>query len=68
MNSSAQAELTFALTIGLLGGAFVLWGLWHAVWGIYDHYVGLTKRRRNSAFDARVGRDVYRFTKGVHHR
>lgn len=68
MSAAAQTELTLAITIALIGGGFVLWGLWCALTGIYDHFTGLRKRRRNSQFDARVGRDVWRFVKGVHHR
>lgn len=67
MSDAQKAELTIAILISLIGGATVLWGLWHACWAIYDHLMGHWKRIKNKHFDATVGRDVYRFIKGVHH-
>jgi hypothetical protein len=58
LNAAQKAELTLAIVISLAGAATILWGLWHALWGIYDHFMGLHKRRRNAAFDARVGRSL----------
>lgn len=52
----------------IIAGGFVAWLLWSICWDAYDHLMGLYKRRKNTQFDARVGRDCYRFVKGVHHR
>lgn len=65
MSAAAQTELTLAITIALIGGGFIAWGLWCALTGIYDHFTGLRKRRRNSQFDARVGRDCFMDRRGI---
>jgi hypothetical protein len=62
-------QLTFAVwftalcAIGSL--AFFAWLLWSLFWDVYDHLMQQRTRRRNAQFDARVGRDCYRDTKGI---
>lgn len=55
----------FSLLMGLGAGAFLVWCLWDLSWDLYDHWMEQRTRRRNTRFDARVGRDCYRDTKGV---
>lgn len=52
MSDAETAELTLALLISIFGGGFVLWGLWHACWAIYDHCSGHWKRIKNRRIDA----------------
>lgn len=68
MSIAQKAEAIIGALIVVFGGAAVFWGLWAACWDAYDYFMGLHKRRKNAKFDARVGRDAYRFTKGVHYR
>jgi hypothetical protein len=70
MTSAAQLQLAVWFTgICCIGSfAFLGWLLWSIGWDVYDHLMQQRKRRQNSHFDARVGRDAYRFTKGVHHQ
>jgi hypothetical protein len=55
----------FAFMIGLCALVFLGWLVWALVWDAYDHLMQQRTRRRNTAFDARVGRDCYRDAKGV---
>lgn len=44
--------LTLFIVITLFGGGFILWGLWHAAWGFYDHCMGHWRRIKNNRIDA----------------
>lgn len=52
MSDAEKAELTLAILIPLIGGGFVLWGLWCLFWEIYDHCMGHWKRIKNRHIDA----------------
>lgn len=60
------AVLVFVAICGAAATAFLLWCVWDLCWSVYDGYMQDRKRKANARFDARVGRDAYRFTKGVH--
>jgi len=58
--------LWFASICGIAAMGFTCWILWSLGWELYDHFLQKRTRNRLRRFDARVGRDCYRFTKGVH--
>lgn len=67
MNIHTQLVFYVGFTgLCVLGVAlFLAWLLWSLGWDLYDHWLQQRTRRRHRAFDARVGRDVYRDAKGV---
>lgn len=68
MSIHAQLVLAvwFAGLMGIGALAFTGWVMWHAFWDTYDYYLQQRTRKRMRQFDARVGRDCYRDTPGVH--
>lgn len=66
MSSFELYALTFVVFVSLCGFAVIAWGAWSGFWAIYDHIMQGHKRINNRRIDATVGRDVYRFVKGVH--
>ena len=66
MNIPQELALTFVALVSIFGVGILAWGAWVGLWGLYDGLMQRRKRRLNN-FDARVGRDCYRFIKGVHH-
>jgi hypothetical protein len=65
VSPALKIEAIIGALIIVFGGCAILWGLWAAAWDIYDYFMQQRIRRRNAQFDARVGRDCYRDTKGI---
>lgn len=55
----------FSVMVGFCAIVFIAWLMWSLCWEIYDHFMEQHMRQRNAEFDARVGRDCYRDTKGI---
>lgn len=66
---SEHAQLVFGLGVACIASAgaiaFACWVAWSLFWDLYDHLQQQRTRRRNTQFDARVGRDCYRDVRGL---
>lgn len=68
MSFHSQLVLVLGVTTFCSIGAvaFTCWLVWSLFWDLYDYLMQQRTRRRNAAFDARVGQDCYRDLPGVH--
>lgn len=66
---SPHLQFTFSVWFtsmcAIIAACFVAWLTWRICWDVYDYFMQQRTRRRNAQFDARVGRDCYRDTKGI---